>query len=147
MMTVTRGVGRLCEVRYAEPLTQDQLTEFTLAIRNVVATADVPLVFCCDWRGVPRFEKSIADTVVWIMRRDNPKIAHNAILVAAGNAALHAQVERILAEAASPRRTMHDDVKALRRLLAPMLDLRERERLDAFLEEPPLGGAPGHRKK
>jgi hypothetical protein len=139
MMFVERTVGRLCEVRYVDPLTPDELTDFTLAIRNLVASADAPLVFCCDWRAVSRFDKAIADTIVWIMRRDNPKIAHNAILVDAQDAAFRTQVEQILAEAGNPERTVHADAAHLTRLLKRMLDPKERERLEVFLGENPRG--------
>ncbi len=137
MMTVTRRVGRLCEVRYLDPLTQDELTDFTLAVRNLVAAATDPLIFCCDWREVSRFDKAMADTIVWVMRRDNPKIAHNAVLIDPEKTALRKQVEQILREAANPQRTVHGDLASLNGVLGPLLDAPERDRLEVFLQEDP----------
>ena len=137
MMTVSRSVGRLCEVRFQSPLDIEKVTSFTLAIRPLVSNAVRPLVFCCDWRGVTTLAADIADTLVWIMRRDNPMIECNAILVDVANAETVRQAKKIVTEARHPNRKVFTKLAELRGYVDPMLDAPERRRLDAFFSERP----------
>lgn len=135
MMTVSRRVGRLCEVRFQSPLDIEKVTSFTLAIRPIVVAAATPLVFCCDWRGVASLGDDVVDTLVWIMRRDNPMIECNAILVDGTKPAVVQQAQKIVTEARHPRRKVFTKLAALRAHVDPMLDVLERRRLDAFFSE------------
>jgi hypothetical protein len=137
MMTVSQHVGRLCEVRFQSPVTIEKVTNFTFAIRPLVAAAARPLVFCCDWRGVANLADDIADTLVWILRRDDPKIECNAILVSETNLAVQQQAQKIVTEARHARRTVFTEFAALRAHVDPLLEAPERRRLDAFLSERP----------
>jgi hypothetical protein len=124
-------------VLYVDPLTVDELTAFTLETRRLVSQASDPLVFCCDWRRVAVFEKTVIDTIVWTMRRDNPKIAFNAVLVDPKNSQCRNQVEHILREADNPRRRCFTDVASIIAALDRFLTPAERARLDQFLAGPP----------
>ncbi|MGH7327245.1 MAG: hypothetical protein ACREJX_02730, partial [Polyangiaceae bacterium] len=112
MMTLERTVGKLAEVRFAPPLDMQQLADFMGEIRALVTHAAEPLVFCCDWRGVTGFDDTFADTIVWIMRRDNPLIAANDVLVSSPS--LFAQTEQILKDAKNPRWRAFRDVGGAR---------------------------------
>jgi hypothetical protein len=132
-MHVEQRVGRLAEVRYVDPLTMDELTKFMAGVRDLVQRAPEPLVFCCDWRHVGTFDQTVADTIVWIMRRDNPKIAKNGVLVSTRQ--LFGQVERILSDAGNPRRKVFLERTELCSWLDTLLVPEERKRRDAFLDE------------
>jgi hypothetical protein len=138
MMQVRQNQGKLCEVIFADPLAVDELTAFTLEVRRLVSLASEPLVFCCDWRKVASFEKTTVDTIVWTMRRDNPKIGFNAILVDPKNTQCRNQVEHILREADNPRRRCFTDIASLTAALDRFLSPAERGRLDQFLAGAPL---------
>jgi len=132
-MALAQRVGKLAEVRFEPPLDLDELTHFMAEIRNLVQAAPEPLVFCCDWRTVDAFPQTMADTIVWIMRRDNPRIAGNGVLVR--RPSLFTQVEQMLRDAQNPRRRVFRDADELRAWLDPQLTPEERARRDAFLAE------------
>ncbi|MFO0592572.1 MAG: hypothetical protein U0441_33825 [Polyangiaceae bacterium] len=147
MMMVQRSQGKLIEVVYAEPLTADDLTAFTLEIRRLVGQAKEPLVFITDWRCVTgMFTKPIADTIVWIMRRDNPMLGFNACLVSPGNVPFRRQVEDILVQSQNPKRKCFTTEISLTAAVDPLLDETERLRLREFLRlnaPGPSSGATG----
>jgi hypothetical protein len=132
-MQVVNSVGKLCEAFFRDPLTQAELTDIALEIRRLVTAATEPLVFCCDWRRVSSFDKSLADTTVWVMRRDNPKIAYNGILIDPKNTALREQVDRIVKEAGNPSRQCFTSVPDLTKALARHLTRSELAQVDRFL--------------
>lgn len=132
-MSVAHRVGRLAEVRYVAPLKYEELADFMGAVRKLVEGAKNPLVFCCDWRGIDVFEQTFCDTIVWIMRRDNPRIAANAMLV--DSARLYAQAELIVKDASSPKRRVFRNESDLVAWLDPQLTPEERLRRERFLSE------------
>jgi hypothetical protein len=69
------------------------------------------------------------------MRRDNPRILANGILVGARSVFLHAQVERVLREAKKEERRVFRSRVELAAFLDPYLSLAERRRRDQFLDE------------
>jgi hypothetical protein len=135
MMQVERHVGRLAEVRYRAPLTLDELSGFIARVRGLVEKAASPLVFCCDWREIERFDGTFIDTLVWTMRRDNPRVAANGVLVGASNKPLFDQVSGIVREARNPNRRVFRTRRDLVAFLDPLLDDAERRRRDEFLDE------------
>ncbi len=135
MMSVERRVGRLGEVRYRAPLGTEELSHFMGAIRDIVRVSERPLVFCTDWRSLAGFTTEIADTIVWIMRRDNPNIECNGIILSPGRAGFRRQVERITKQAANVQRRLFEDVALARDWLTPRLTELEIARLDAFIAE------------
>lgn len=139
MMLVERHVGYLAEVRYRPPLHADELPGFMGGVRGLVADAKMPLVFCTDWREISSFPPDIADTIVWIMRRDNPKIRANGVLVSAEAGDFYQQVHDILRQANNPDRRVFDNPAAVSDWLDPLLSPAERRRRDDFL----AGKAPG----
>jgi hypothetical protein len=134
MMSLRNGVGRLAEVSYRPPLTIEELSIFVADVRALVEKATEPLVFVCDWRAVDRFELTFADTIVWTMRRDNPKVAANAVLVARSNRALFDQVSQVLREAHKPERRVFQDRAPLALFLDAYLTADEKLRRDEFLD-------------
>lgn len=134
MMHVAVEVGKLAEVRFRPPLHSDELPGFMAGVRGLVQVAHEPLVFCTDWRGVSSFDADISDTIIWIMRRDNPLIRANGVLVDARFQAFYAQVARILRESRNDSRRVFDSTVDLRAFVDPLLDASERTRLGEFLD-------------
>lgn len=135
MMTVENRVGKLAEVIYRPPMSIEELSAFVAAVRATVEKASGPLAFVCDWRAVDRFEPTFVDTIVWTMRRDNPRILANAVLVAPRNKLFHDQVAGLLREAKKPERQVFRSRRELARFLDPYLTPEERARRDQFLDE------------
>jgi hypothetical protein len=137
MMSVRLVVGTLAEVRYQPPLGIDQLSAFVADVRSLVERAARPLVFVCDWRAVDRFDGTMADTIVWTMRRDNPRVRANGVLVSTHNEPLYRQVTQVLLEARKPERAVFRSRAELAAFLDPFLSPEERRRRDEFLDERP----------
>lgn len=134
MMTVQIKVGKLAEVVYRPPMTVEQLSAFVSDIRTNVEKAHAPLCFICDWRAVDIFDATFADTIVWTMRRDNPKVVVNAILVGRENLALYDQVSSFLREAKKAERKVFRKRAELSAYLWPYLSHEEQARCDDFLD-------------
>jgi hypothetical protein len=134
-MQVRQDVGKLAEVLFRGPMSIEELASFVSQVRTLVEAAREPLAFICDWRGVDRFDPPFADTIVWTMRRDNPRILTNGVLVAARNQALHDQVEQVLREARKPERRVFRNRTDLAAFLDPRLTDEERRRRDQFLDD------------
>jgi len=128
-------VGRLVEVRYHESLTLDDFTRLMAKTRTLFEASSLPLVFVTDARYVSPFPRDVADSLVWVMRRDNPKIAAGGILLSRENLMWQRQAERILMEARNTVRRLFFEPLDLAAWLSPHLDGDERRRLDAFLLE------------
>jgi hypothetical protein len=141
MMSVERRMGRLAEVRFRAPLSVDELSAFVARVRGFVEEAQSPLVFCCDWREVDSFDATFIDTIVWTMRRDNPRVDANGVLVSAANAALFEQVTSLLRDARNPNRRVFRRRTELAEFLDPLLDSAERKRRDEFLDEGGVGAS------
>ncbi len=133
MMRVIGQVGQLAHVRFVSPFGPDELSAFMAEIRATVTAASGKLYFVTDWRQVIHFSTDEYDTLVWIMRRDNPKVEANAVLLNPANAPLVLQVKRMLLEAANPKRVAFTDSAELRAYLHPNLSSRELAALDAIL--------------
>ncbi len=116
----------------------DDLTSFMADIRGIVKGSAKPIVFVTDWRQLTCFTDEMADAIVWIMRRDNPNIECNGILISAGRAGFRRQVERITKEAANAQRRLFDDVAIAREWLTPRLTEVEIARLDTFVGDADL---------
>jgi hypothetical protein len=140
MMQIEVRTGKLCEVRFRPPFENDDLVQFTGTVRGIVQKAPVPIVFVTDWRAVASFSPDEVDTFVWIMRRDNPNITANGVLVDATNPTMQRQCEQIIREAANPSRRLFTSIGTLTAFLGPLLTKTESARLDEFLLESP--GSP-----
>ena len=135
MMTVRRQLGKLAEVVFGPPMSIDDLSAFVAEVRSLVQHAPEPLVFVCDWRAIDRFDQAMADTIVWTMRRDNPGVRANGVLVSARNTALYEQVTHVLHEAKKPERRVFRARSDLAAFLDPFLTADEQRRRETFLDE------------
>jgi hypothetical protein len=69
------------------------------------------------------------------MRRDNPRVAANGVLVGESNLGLFDQVEKVLREAKNPNRKVFRSRLDVAAFLDPLLTAAERDRREAFLDE------------
>jgi hypothetical protein len=134
-MTLESRIGKLAEIRFRPPLDKEELTDFTIAVRELVRGAEEPLVFCTDLRLMDGMEKETSDTLVWLMRRDNPMVRANAVLIAPRKPALSEIAEQMVKESNNPGRRVFRDKATLIEYLTPMLTAPEQQRLEAFLCE------------
>jgi hypothetical protein len=134
-MQARRSVGKLAEVVFRPPMSFEELSAFIAQVRGVVQAAEEPLVFVCDWRDVEQLDATFADTIVWTMRRDNPRVLANGILVGARNVAFSDHVEQLLREAKKPERQVFRHRADLAAFLDPRLTREERRRRDLFLDD------------
>lgn len=133
LMNLELPVGKLAVVCWRPPLLEDELADFLSQVRRAVDNAPEPLVFFTDWRHTERFNDDIVDTVVWIMRRDNPRLNSNGILISPGYSGIAEHTGRIVTEANNATRRVFTDPEECRRYLAPKLTAEETEVLDARL--------------
>lgn len=134
MVRVENRVGRFGEVIIASPVSEEDVQAFVKHARAIVGQAKRPLVFCTDLRRARVFPQSVADTLVWVMRMDNPNVERNGLLLA-DRSMFARQVERMLLEAKGVNRRAFYDRELLVAWLEPVLDQVERERLASFLAE------------
>lgn len=142
MMSLASLTTRLVGVRYAAPMTLDELFAFASDTRDLVDRAPTNVVFCCDWRAIDGLSATFADTILRTMRRDNPKVEKNGIVVDDASLGFFVQVERILSEAVNPGRRVFRHRWEVEAFLHPSLTRDEQQRLDAFLDE---GTSPAKR--
>ena len=135
MFTMEQRIGRLVEVRYRETLTLDDFTQLMAQTRTLFNNSKKALVFVTDARYVSPFPRDVAESLVWVMRRDNPKIAAGGILLSRENVVWQRQAERMLREAKSTVRRTFFEPQEVQGFLAPHLDGDERRRLNEFLRE------------
>lgn len=132
-MSIEQPQGRLAVIRWRPPLLQADFDTFLGDVRQTVLNASRPLVFFTDWRGNARLDDDIIDTVVWIMRRDNPQIERTGLLISPGHAQMKQHAERVVDEANNPVRRVFDDPARCREWLVPLLDDAETAALDEQL--------------
>lgn len=135
MFTVERRVGRLCEARIHRLMDIADVNAYAAAFRPIF-TGVSRLVLCADHRPVPIYRPQVADAMVAMFQSLNSRWERVAIVVAPTNATLTMQMQRIVRESANPSRNVFLDAGAACIFLSSALDEPERERLEAFLDEP-----------
>ncbi len=133
MFTLANREGKLCELRYLPPFTDEDSTLLLPQMGMLVDQAEGPLVFCTDLRPMRGFSQTLLDSIIWRLRRNNPKVRAAGSIVS--NPYVFRLMERVAAEAHNPMRRVFSNLVELRAHLDPFLSLAERDRRDAFLDE------------
>lgn len=108
MWTVERKTERLVSIVIASPFGMEELASFQAAIVKLLTEVPGRVVTCMDLRHSVVLAPEVADALVGLMRRDNPRIERTAFLLGE-NAVMNMQVARMIREAGNPsRRTFHD---------------------------------------
>jgi hypothetical protein len=140
-LKVDRHVGVLVEIRFDdEKVTVAEAEQFVVATRAIVSDTAVRLrrrvVICTDLRNTGVFPQEVSDTIIGLMRRDNPHVERNGAVGNWDAAVFTLQVQRMFMEAGSPgRRQMFTNAERLRQWLNEVLRPDEQARLKTFLDE------------
>ena len=134
MYTIDNRVGRLIEIRVESPVTEEELLQFHDRIAKVIKPIKGQVASCTDLVGATVFLQPVAARWIEIIKQENPIVERNAILVGEG-AVFSMQVERIIRQAGFKNRKAFLVPTALTAWLGEILTVRERARLDQFLQE------------
>jgi hypothetical protein len=133
VVTLARRVGRLCELRYLPPFTAEDSALLLPRMGALVDQAEGQVVFCTDLRPMRGFSKPLLDSIIWRLRRNNPKVCAAGSIVSSPH--VFRLMERVAAEAHNPMRRVFSNLSDLRAHLDPFLTPAERAQRDAFLDE------------
>jgi hypothetical protein len=134
MYTIDNRVGRLIEIRVESPVTDEELSQFHDRIAKVIKPIKGQVATCTDLVGATVFLQPVAARWIEIIKQENPIVERNAILVGEG-AVFSMQVERIIRQAGFKNRKAFLAPAALTTWLGEILSVRERARLDQFLQD------------
>lgn len=133
MFTLANRVGKLCELRYWPPFTDEDGATLLPQMGELVDRAKSSLVFCTDLRPMRGFSKTLLESIIWRLRRNNPKVIAAGSIVSTPN--VFRLMERAAAESGNTNRRVFSNLSDLRAHLDPFLSPDERARRDAFLDE------------
>lgn len=134
MFTVTRGVGRVVDVRVESLKTVTDADNFVNAVRNgVLQTAPAQAVICADHRAVRIYPQEVAERLIFLFNSVNPHIERAGLVVARTNATFSIQIERIVRESLNPQRRVFYEPDALIAWLSEILTDAEAAHIRAFL--------------
>jgi hypothetical protein len=134
MYTIDNRVGRLIEIRVESPVTDEELSQFHDRIAKVIKPIKGQVATCTDLVGATVFLQPVAARWIEIIKQENPIVERNAILVGEG-AVFSMQVERIIRQAGFKNRKAFLAPAALTTWLGEILSVRERARLEQFLQD------------
>jgi hypothetical protein len=132
MFSLGRHVGRLVELRFASPLTGEEIDTFQREQKALERTGS-ERVACTDCRALDIMSPDHTARVVAALRQHNRWLLRNGVLVSGAKATLALQLDRVLRESRSPGRRLFREVDEVIAWLDEVLDGPERERLRAFL--------------
>jgi hypothetical protein len=133
MFTVDRSVGRLIEARLVSLRTVDDVGRFEDAMRAEFDRVDGKAIVCADWRVANVLPPAVADRLIELLARGNPRLERSAILLSAEHATFNLQVERVVREAKNSARRTFRDAPAMVAWLGESLTPAERDRVARFL--------------
>jgi hypothetical protein len=135
MFSADVQVGRLLEVRLAAPVTPDEIDQLQQRLLHLFREHG-RVILVADYSRATIFSPEVAAKMLSVFRTGNDRLDRSAALVSQ-SAIFSLQVERMIAQAANPRRRSFHDPSALQAFLAEELSQEEQARLARF-----LSGAP-----
>ncbi|HEX7665565.1 MAG TPA: hypothetical protein VF407_13660 [Polyangiaceae bacterium] len=120
-------------MRASLPLVLSEVPGFGAIVRGLFENAPGKLVACLDARTYGVEPPEAANHFLETIKRDNPKLERSAFVVDPAQRIVALQLERMIREAGNPNRRLFTDLDEAKAFLAPVLELEERTRLDAFL--------------
>jgi len=134
MYTIENRVGRLVELRVEPPVTEEELSQFHATVAKACKPIKGQIVTCTDLVGATVFSQPVAARWIEIIRQESPLVERNAVLVGEG-AVFSMQVERIIRQAGFKNRRAFLSPVALTAWLGEILTVRERARLEQFVQD------------
>ncbi len=127
-------VGRLVEVRFASPLTLDEVKLFISEHHAIVKKLARKYVGVVDLLQADVFPVPVAETLIQLLSGMAPQVERTAFLIR--ESALFAlQVERVIRNSSNPNRRVFREPEALKEWLAEILDPHEQGRLARFVDD------------
>jgi hypothetical protein len=134
MYTIENRVGRFVELRVEAPVTEEELLQFHDTLAKVTKPIKGQLAICTDLAGATVFTQPVTQRWIEIIKQESPNVERNAVLVGEG-AVFSMQVERIIRNAGYKNRKAFLSPSALSTWLGEILNVRERARLETYLQE------------
>ena len=134
MYTIENRVGRFVELRVESPVTEEELSRFHDTLAKVCKPIKGQIATCTDFVGAKVFLQPVAARWIEIIKQDSPFVERNAVLVGEG-AVFSMQIERIIRQAGFKNRKAFLAPATLMAWLGEILTVRERTRLEHFLQE------------
>ena len=134
MVTIEKHIGRLVEIRWRLPLTEEDAHHVKQKIEEH-QREQTSKVVCIDARGIKLFPRAITEIMQDIIQRDAADLIRSAILLTKNNAIGSLQHTRLLYEmplAKQKSRVCHDPEELIS-WLSEVLTPTERARLSLFL--------------
>jgi hypothetical protein len=127
--------GRLVEARVERLATAAEADAYATDVAEAAKRcgSPQPAVLCADHRSANIYPPEVADRLLLAFRPNNTRFERIAILVAAENATLLMQLQRLTREAGSDRRRVFLMPEGALKHLAKSLDEEELERARLFL--------------
>jgi len=135
MYSLAMRVGRLLEAELRAPLSQHDVEAFRQETRLALLSLPWPAVAVTILVGLEMMPVEFADKLIEMVRRDNPRIERNGMLVRRLSSGVGLQAGRIVREGLLNDRRIFDDKEALAAWLGEVLTEPEKARLAAVLAE------------
>ena len=127
-------VGRLVEVRFASPLTLDEVRQFVGEHHAIIKKLARKYIGAVDLLQADVFPVPVAETLIQLLSGVAPQVERTAILIR-DSAVFALQVERVLRNSNNPNRRVFREPEALQEWLGEVLDIQEQARLKQFVED------------
>lgn len=127
-------VGRLVEVRFASPLSLDEVKQFVAEHHAIIKKLTRKYVGVVDLLQADVFPVPVAETLIQLLSGMAPQVERTAFLIR--DSALFAlQVERVIRSSNNPNRRAFREADALKEWLGEILDPLEQGRLAQFVDD------------
>jgi hypothetical protein len=101
---------------------------------RILRETSEPLLFCSDLSSLNIMPTELADQLLEMLKRFNPRVERNAILLSQQRAGVQMQITRIVREAKNPGRRVFSAPAELSAWLDEVITEAERSRLRFFLQ-------------
>jgi hypothetical protein len=127
-------VGRLVEVRFASPLTLDEVRQFVGEHHAIIKRLARKYVGVVDLLQADVFPVPVAEALIQLLSAVSPQLDRTAFLIR-DSAIFALQVERVIRNSNHPDRRVFREPEALQEWLGEVLDVQERARLAQFVDD------------
>ncbi|MEA2563835.1 MAG: hypothetical protein QOH06_5339 [Acidobacteriota bacterium] len=127
-------VGRLVEVRFASPLTLDEVRQFVGEHHAIIKRLARKYIGVVDLLQADVFPVPVAEALIQLLSTVSPQLERTALLIR-DSAVFALQVERVIRNSNHPDRRVFRDPEALQAWLGEVLDVQEQARLAQFVDD------------
>jgi hypothetical protein len=131
MISIENRIGRLAEVRLANPVSLDEIKTLGADLKRAMSVHG-KIAIVADLYRCSVFPPAIYDAFVSLLKGDNPGIERSAYLLA-DSAVFTLQLERMVRDAGNPARRTFRDRAALLAWLGEVLREDEKSAAERFL--------------